>query len=79
MVFALNGLELLLMHKTGSAVIQGRYLLPMFPLQALALVIGLRALSRRIGAWLDGAWAFAAMLVLIDAASVARALVRYYA
>ena len=79
MVFALNGLELVLMRKTGSALIQGRYLLPLFPLQALGLVIGLRALSQRLGAWMDGSWAFAALLLLIDAASVARALVRYYA
>jgi len=79
MLFALNGVEIVLMRKTSSALIQGRYLLPLFPLQALALVTGSRALSRRLGGWMDGAWAFAAVLVLIDAASVARALVRYYA
>ncbi|MGZ6125545.1 MAG: DUF2142 domain-containing protein [Myxococcales bacterium] len=79
MLLALNGVELIIIHKTGSALIQGRYLLPLFPLQAVALVIGLRALSRRVGSWMDGGWVLAALLLLIDAAAVARAMVRYYA
>ncbi|TMA37652.1 MAG: hypothetical protein E6J82_18530 [Deltaproteobacteria bacterium] len=76
---ALHAMELIIVRKMGMGLIQGRYLLPLFPLQALGLVIGLRALSRRLGAWMDGAWAFAPLLLLIDAAAVARALVRYYA
>ena len=76
---ALHAMELIIVRKMGMGLIQGRYLLPLFPLQALGLVIGLRALSRRLGAWMDGAWAFAPLILLIDAAAVARALVRYYA
>jgi 4-amino-4-deoxy-L-arabinose transferase-like glycosyltransferase len=75
----LHALELLYAHRSGQSLVQGRYLLPMFPLQALAIVAGLRALSRRFGTWFDGAWAFAALLVVVDAATIARAMVRNYA
>ena len=79
MLVALHGLELIIVRKMRLGLIQGRYLLPLFPLQALALVTGLRALSHRFGAWMDGAWAFAPLLLVIDGAAIARALVRYYA
>lgn len=79
MLVEMHLLELLVVRSTGSPLVQGRYLLPLFPLQALAIVIGLRALSRRLGSWMDGAWLLAASLLVVDAASIARALVRYYA
>ena len=79
MLVEMHLLELLVVRSTGSPLVQGRYLLPLFPLQALAIVIGLRALSLRLGSWMDGAWLLAASLLVVDAASIARALVRYYA
>jgi 4-amino-4-deoxy-L-arabinose transferase-like glycosyltransferase len=79
MLAAMQGLELMVVRRTGNPLIQGRYLLPLFPLQAVALVTGLRELSRQVRAWTDGAWSFAALLLVIDGAAVARALVRYYA
>lgn len=79
MLVEMHLLELVVVRSTGSPLIQGRYLLPLFPLQALAMVTGLRVLSRRFGSWVDGAWSFAALLLVVDAASIARALVRYYA
>jgi 4-amino-4-deoxy-L-arabinose transferase-like glycosyltransferase len=71
--------ELMIVRRVGQMLVQGRYLLPFFPVQALALVTCLRSLSRRLGSWMDGGWAFAGMLLVVDAASIARALVRYYA
>jgi len=78
-IASLHAVELMLVRRIGQVLVQGRYLLPFFPVQALALVTGLRSLSRRLGSWMDGGWAFAGMLLVVDAASIARALVRYYA
>ena len=59
-------------------LLQGRYLLPLFPLHALLLVTGLRALSRRLGAAVDAPWVFAATLAVINVATIARLMTRYY-
>lgn len=65
-------------RRHGIPFIQGRYLVPLLPLHAAVLVAGLRALSRTLRSALDSAWLFVAVLVLVDAAAVARTLVRYY-
>ncbi len=75
---ALHGLELLVVRRTGGLFVQGRYLLPLFPVHAGMLVVGLRALARRFGAAVDPGWALAGTLVLVDAASFLRVLVRSY-
>lgn len=73
------GLELIMIRHTGEGVfVQGRYLLALFPLHAIALVVGLRSLGRLLRARIDGAWAFVGLLVALDLASVLRALGRYY-
>jgi 4-amino-4-deoxy-L-arabinose transferase-like glycosyltransferase len=64
--------------RTGLAFVQGRYLLPIFPLHALTIVTGLRAFGRRFQAYCDAPWVFAAVLCIIDGAAIARSLVRYY-
>jgi hypothetical protein len=79
LLLALHAMEILVMKRNGTLLIQGRYLLPLFPLQAVALVFGLRGFSRRLGSFIDGGWAFGAMLLVLDAATIGRALVRYYA
>jgi hypothetical protein len=77
-IVALHGIELQYLRASGMEFLQGRYILPLFPLQAAALVTGLRALGRRAGAMLDGAWAFAALLLVVNVAGLLRGLVRWY-
>jgi hypothetical protein len=72
-------LELVMMRTTGAPrFLQGRYLLPLFPLHALLLALGLRSLSRRAHPAVDGGWMFAALLGLVQAAAVVRTILRYY-
>jgi hypothetical protein len=77
-VAALFVLDYHVLSWQGLAFIQGRYLLPLLPLHALALVIGLRSLGRWGGARVDGAWTLPALLAIVNGAAVLRALARYY-
>jgi hypothetical protein len=78
-VAGLYVLELDVVRRTSTILIQGRYLLPLLPLQLAAIAIGLRRLGERLGAALDGAWVLPAVLALMSTASVLRLLGRYYA
>jgi hypothetical protein len=77
-IVAIHAFEFRYLRATGMEFLQGRYLLIVFPLQAIALVTGLRALSRRFGSSIDGAWAFAMVLLVVDSAAIARGLTRWY-
>ncbi|MFP2926146.1 endonuclease/exonuclease/phosphatase family protein [Pyxidicoccus sp. 3LG] len=72
-------LEFVVMRKTNAPFIQGRYLLPLFPLHAVTWVLGLRWLSRTLRSPLDAAWVLVPTLLLLDVSAVLRALARYYA
>jgi hypothetical protein len=69
----------LIEYRVGSPILQGRYLLPMYVPQAAGCVVGLRALGRRLGARVDAGWSLALLLVVVQVASVVRALGRYHA
>jgi 4-amino-4-deoxy-L-arabinose transferase-like glycosyltransferase len=77
---ALYGIELWMMRRTPfHGFLQGRYLLPLYPLHAIVIIVGLRALAARFRVRLDPAWMLPALLALLDAASIATALGRYHA
>jgi hypothetical protein len=78
-VLTLYAIEWRTLRGTGQTVIQGRYLLPLFVVHAAVTLTGLRAFSRKLRAAVDGAWVFAAVLLMVNAAAIASALVRYYA
>jgi hypothetical protein len=73
----LYAVEFKILRMTSMPFVQGRYLLPVFPLTAGALLVGLEGLSRRVGR-LDLRWALPLLLLALDVASFARALTRYY-
>jgi 4-amino-4-deoxy-L-arabinose transferase-like glycosyltransferase len=74
----LYAIEREVLRRHGMPFVQGRYLLPLLPMHATVIVTGLRALSQKLTAALDAAWLFAAVLIVVDAAAIARTLVRYY-
>ncbi len=74
----LLALEVVWARSTGGGFVQGRYLLPLFAPASAALVAGLRALARRTRLSLDPGWAFAAFLLVMEAAAMVRALARYH-
>lgn len=67
----LHGLELPYLRRTGQGLLQGRYLLSLFPLHAAMIVTALRVDRARLG--------FVALLALMLCASFVRALARYHA
>lgn len=71
-------LEFLVLQQTGAPFIQGRYLLPLFPLHAILMIMGMRWLANALRAPLNAPWVLVAMFALINAASIVRALSRYY-
>jgi hypothetical protein len=71
---ALYVFDLDYLQRTGDLMLQGRYLLGLFPLHAAMLICALRAGSPR----LDPGWSLVAFLATLDAASLLRALVRYH-
>ncbi|MFL5312694.1 MAG: DUF2142 domain-containing protein [Myxococcales bacterium] len=75
---ALYALEFHLVRRTGYSLLQGRYLLPLYPAHACAIVIGIRALGRRLALPIDCAWSAVALLACVQAASVASLLLRFY-
>jgi hypothetical protein len=77
-IVALHVLEYEWLRASGLEFLQGRYLLMLFPLIAVALVTGLRAFRDVFGARIDGAWSLATLLLVVDAAGLARALTRWY-
>ncbi|MCP3138244.1 DUF2142 domain-containing protein [Pyxidicoccus xibeiensis] len=79
LMVALHALELVVMRKTGMPFIQGRYLLPLFPLHAVAWVLGLRWLSHALRSPLDAAWLLVPTLLVLDVSAILRTLARYYA
>jgi 4-amino-4-deoxy-L-arabinose transferase-like glycosyltransferase len=72
------GIEHEVLRHHRMPFVQGRYLLPLLPVHATLLVIGLRALSARLWAPVDAAWMLPAVLLVTDTAALARLLVRYY-
>jgi 4-amino-4-deoxy-L-arabinose transferase-like glycosyltransferase len=77
---ALYVMELWMMrHTPFQGLLQGRYLLPLYPLHAILLVVGLRALAARFRVRFDPAWMFPALLAVVNTASIATALARYHA
>ncbi|HET9595929.1 MAG TPA: DUF2142 domain-containing protein [Anaeromyxobacteraceae bacterium] len=72
-------LEFLVMRSNGLSFVQGRYLLPLFPVHAAMLLCGYRALGARLSPLLDPAWAFVLTLVVVDLAALMRVLTRFYA
>jgi 4-amino-4-deoxy-L-arabinose transferase-like glycosyltransferase len=85
---ALYAIELPYVRRTGDTLLQGRYLLPLFPLHAAMLIAALRSAPKgepaapsqpMAPARLDPAWSFLLLLAALDAASAVRALARYHA
>ena len=74
-VGCLYALDFLFVRRTGGGLLQGRYLLGLFPLHAAMLLTAFRAGAPRV----DPGWSLVAFLVALDGASVLRALVRYHA
>ena len=74
-LLALYVLDFVFVRRTGGGLLQGRYLLALFPLHAAMLLTALRAGAPRI----DPGWPLVAFFAALDGASVLRALVRYHA
>ncbi len=77
-LFCLSLVELLWARRYGVLMLQGRYLLPLFPLHAAMLVTALGSPGAPRRPLADPAWHFVVLLALLDVASVARALGRYH-
>ena len=76
---ALYAIEISFLRRTGQPLLQGRYLLPLFPLHAAMLVCAWRGAARAARTRLDPSWGGVAFLFLMLCASVVRALARYHA
>jgi 4-amino-4-deoxy-L-arabinose transferase-like glycosyltransferase len=77
-MIVLHVMEINVFRLSGSGLIQGRYLLSLFGLQAVALVTGMRGLARAVRTTTDGAWVFAGVLLVTQAAAMTRTLTRYF-
>jgi 4-amino-4-deoxy-L-arabinose transferase-like glycosyltransferase len=79
LIILLFAIEYTIVRDTGEpGFVQGRYILPLFPAHAVIMVVGLRELCLRFKAKLDGAWALASMLAIVNVAAICSALLRYY-
>lgn len=79
LIVLLYTLEFLVLRQTGTVFIQGRYLLPLFPVHAALLVLGLRWAGRAARAPFSPPWLLVPLLVILDGAAFFRALARFYA
>lgn len=75
---SLYAIELSTLRSDGSLLLQGRYLaVGLWPLLALGLLLGLRALGDRLRAPFDAAGLLIALLLVLDVVAALRTVARY--
>lgn len=79
LILVLYALEFLVVRRSGSTFIQGRYLLPLFAVHGVMLILGFRWLGQALRSRVSAPWALVGFLVFLNGTALFRALARFYA